>query len=236
MKRECGSLGSSLEHSLNLYTLAATAAGVGLLALVQPAEAKVIYTPAHARISNSSFYLILNRQAVPDFVINNLYGTSHGVHFAGLEGHALGSKNFFETSRTNVGGGYFMDPAALKRGAQIPPAGGNQGFKTYGSVLQHWSDGIGGEGYFGNWFGAKDRFLGLKFQNNGETHYGWARLTVTNYSCAATLTGFAFETIPNKPIIAGRTKGPDVVTMPSATLGHLARGASAIPAWQREDQ
>jgi len=33
----------------------------------------------------------------------------------------------------------------------------------------------------------------------------------------ATLTGYAYETIPNKPIIAGKTKGP-------ATLERLALG------------
>jgi hypothetical protein len=43
---------------------------------------------------------------------------------------------------------------------------------------------------------------------------------------AATLTGYAYETIPNKPIITGETKGPDVITLDPATLGHLAVGAS----------
>ena len=49
----------------------------------------------------------------------------------------------------------------------------------------------------------------------------------------AFLTGYAYETVPNKAIVAGKTKGPDVVTVQDATLGHLARGASAIPAWRR---
>jgi hypothetical protein len=52
----------------------------------------------------------------------------------------------------------------------------------------------------------------------------------------ATLTGYAYETIPNKPIIAGKTKGPDVITVQPGTLGHLAAGASAISGWRRADQ
>jgi hypothetical protein len=44
------------------------------------------------------------------------------------------------------------------------------------------------------------------------------------------LTGYAYETISGKGIIAGKTKGPDVTTVLPATLGHLAAGASAIPA------
>ena len=89
--------------------------------------------------------------------------------------------------------------------------------------------------------GVRDRYLGLKFQINGETHFGWARLNVSVQShgpanVTATLTGYAYETVANKPIIAGKTKGADVITVQPATLGHLAAGASVIPARRRTDQ
>lgn len=38
-----------------------------------------------------------------------------------------------------------------------------------------------------------------------------------------------YETIANKPIIAGKTKGQDVATILPTHLGHLARGSSATP-------
>jgi hypothetical protein len=41
---------------------------------------------------------------------------------------------------------------------------------------------------------------------------------------SGTLTGYAYETIPNKPIIAGKMKGEDVITFQPDTLGDLARG------------
>jgi len=41
---------------------------------------------------------------------------------------------------------------------------------------------------------------------------------------SGTLTGYAYETIPNKPIITGQTKGPDVITVQPERLGELARG------------
>jgi hypothetical protein len=41
---------------------------------------------------------------------------------------------------------------------------------------------------------------------------------------SGTLTGYAYETIPNKPIIAGKTKGQDVIIFQPDTLGNLARG------------
>ena len=95
-------------------------------------------------------------------------------------------------------------------------------------MVAEWS------GYFhGHWVNVKNRYLGLKFQIKGKTHYGWARLSVQAISqISATLTGYAYETIANKPIIAGKTNGPDVITVQPASLGHLAAGASAIPVWR----
>jgi hypothetical protein len=77
--------------------------------------------------------------------------------------------------------------------------------------------------------------LGLQFVITGKSHYGWARL---NESCTvraprgkgikALLTGYAYETIPNKPIVTGKTKGPDVITLEPGSLGALAAGASRL--------
>jgi len=92
----------------------------------------------------------------------------------------------------------------------------------------------------GQWMYTKNRYLGLQFTINGHIHYGWARVAVTRgtgrqkFSILATLTGYAYETIPKKPIITGKTKGPDVVTLEPATLGRLGQGASGIAAWRKQ--
>jgi hypothetical protein len=81
---------------------------------------------------------------------------------------------------------------------------------------------------------------------NGETHFGWARLNVTAAAGAnikATLTGYAYETVPDKPIYTlgfviteNRNPMPPAVQNASLhrdsnppTLGFLALGASAKP-------
>jgi len=91
----------------------------------------------------------------------------------------------------------------------------------------------------GQWLFTKHRYLGLQFMIGDEVHYGWARVTVTLPAgkfepIQATITGYAYETIPNKPIVTGKTKGPDVVTWEPATLGRLAQGASGISAWREK--
>jgi hypothetical protein len=63
-------LSDSLRHNLNPYALAASAAGVSLLALVQPSEAKIVYAKAHQVIGSNGVYPIdLNHDGVIDFLI-----------------------------------------------------------------------------------------------------------------------------------------------------------------------
>ena len=87
---------------------------------------------------------------------------------------------------------------------------------------------------------------------HGETHYGWVRLSVKvsrePFKATATLTGYAYETIPNKPIIAGKTERqeessvdePNPATLNGdtaqpASLGLLAMGSPALSIWRREE-
>ncbi len=83
----------------------------------------------------------------------------------------------------------------------------------------------------GPWAFDGNGYLGLRFKIGKQIHYGWARLTVQelgDYKFKATLTGYAYETIPNKPIITGHTKGPDVITLEPGSLGALAAGVSRL--------
>ena len=87
---------------------------------------------------------------------------------------------------------------------------------------------------YGQWYNVTNRYLGMKFKIHGKTHYGWARLNVFfhGFTLTGTITGYAYETIANKGIIAGKTKGEDGSAAEPPSLGHLARGASVISAWR----
>jgi hypothetical protein len=75
---------------------------------------------------------------------------------------------------------------------------------------------------FGPWCGAKDRYLGVKFSVGEATHFGWVRLRVdcTPNGVSATLAGYAYETLANKPIVTGKEHAAD----DAGTLGGLALG------------
>jgi len=252
MKRQARTtsfLSESIHQRLNAYALAASAAGVGMLASAQPAEAKIVYTPTHHVIgAKSSFNLDLNHDGIIDFTIQNTShtrtsGARRSLYVSGFNGKpnevegAVGTRAFLA--------------AAIRKGRRIP-----QGRFTSGKarMAYHCSGSGCSPGTTsrnsGNWLNVTGRYLGLKFRIHGKTHYGWARLRVdfVSQSITATLTGYAYETIPGKPIIAGRTKGPEdgnveqpdaavqvAPTPEPASLGLLAQGASGLVAWRRRE-
>jgi hypothetical protein len=229
MKRQSKNLASSLEHRLGEYALAASAAGVGVLALAQSAEAKIVYTKAHIIISpywEHSYAIDLNHDGKTDFVVKSTFQSTTNMS-AGTQRMIASGAN---------GNGVQSYAAALKAGK---PVGSQDNFAARGVMASDWgSAGASTSVKRGPWVNVKNRYLGLKFKIKNKTHYGWARLTVQaetgRFYLVATLTGYAYETIPNKPIIAGKTHGKDVITLQDATLGHLAQGSSGLSAWRRK--
>ena len=240
-------LNTRLEKSLSAYAAAAAAAGVSLLALKLPAEAKIIYILAHVNIpTNAPLSLDLNHDGVTDFLFSNVaWGGSEGAFIQGVRagasnpGNAVWGRGVF-TERSWVS--YQRDcssgfAAALPAGFNVHP--NNLYLQKSGCWVMAWR---GAQtlseipSTFGQWMYTQRRYVGLKFMIGSEVHYGWARFSVTlqQRTVQATLTGYAYETIPNKPIITGKTKGPDVVTVDPATLGRLAQGASGISAWREK--
>jgi hypothetical protein len=89
------------------------------------------------------------------------------------------------------------------------------------------TSGTSGYNACGQWLHATNRYLGLKFVIKGKTHYGWARLTTScaQFECSDLLTGYAYETVANKSIVTGKTKGAGAI-VERTSLGHLAQGVS----------
>jgi len=238
-------LSDSLLHQLNLYALAATAAGVASLALAQPADAKIVYTPAHIKIPRPprfggvSVPLDINHDGIDDFVIHDFFGGSapNSYAFMGVTGNRVLGSNC-EASALPAG-------VPVKFNNDCVSGDGMAGWKTVGgnstTFAGPWAN--GGKG-------VKDRYLGLRFLIKGQVHYGWARLNVTfkNGEFSGLVTGYAYETIPNKAITTGKTKGTEddgvehlspistaAPTREPATLGLLAVGSSGMSIWRREE-
>jgi hypothetical protein len=231
--REPAKLSNPLHHELSVYALAAGVAGVGLLASSQPVDAQIVYTAAHSELDHDGVIPIdLNHDGLTDILIREIPYANDG--FAGNALQAV------PQSDNEVKRGYCGNcAAAMAPGSIIGPhdpafAGPAIMFNVYGIY------------YFGSWdVPGAGNYLGIRFLINGETHYGWARVYVRFgfYSYVdALLTGYAYETQPNKPIHAGDTGSSEadsagtetscVQPYSATTLGALALGAKAIPIWR----
>lgn len=227
------------DHRMKVYSLAAAAAGVSMLALAQPVEGKVIVTKKNIPI-NGPVSIDLNKDGIADFefsFITESTGTCCTGHTSlvtkpltggGVVGHKNGSLGPYAS--------------ALIKGSKIGPSA--HFAHSHGQItIERKSHSGSIFGYGGNWYYVgPNRFLGVKFLIHGETHYGWIRLTVDiPGSFASTITGYAYETTANKPITAGSTTTGaaaivEIQNRPiGPSLGMLARGADAMQLWRREE-
>jgi hypothetical protein len=241
----CVRISCSLQRKLSLYALAAGAAGVEWLALANPAEAEVVYTPAHQVIGrNQGFPIDLNHDGVTDFTIQNHFRENSSSEVAILEvGPGAGGSVVY----SNFG----LGAAALQRGTRVGPRSPFKGGLQI--MADRYALSFAGTTYhFGSWFNVSNGYLGIQFSIDGQVHFGWARLTTRSngkFLIVATLTGYAYETDPGKAIIAGdigngsdeekgRAEPPSRVpqqqgAQPGATLGALSLGAPGISTWRQ---
>lgn len=243
--RRTANLSDSIHRQLNMYALAASAAGVGVLALAQPIEAKIVYTPAHAKIGYIPYNFDLNHDGVVDFQIETGYSSNQYFHTQDVFAFAPVSQgnNKMAHAKSKNGKGLAR---ALKPGVRIGPKQFNPQYSAGFMVWRSFRN--GSFSTTGQWINVNNRYLGLAFQINGKIHYGWARLNVKvtnqNPPFDAVVTGYAYETIPNRPIIAGQTQGTDEGSGEQAnasppgeptTLGPLAMGAPGLSIWRRKE-
>jgi hypothetical protein len=223
-----------------------------------------VYTPADHIIGRGGQYKIdLNHDGHTDYVIIEHPGIIDFKSYQRLfvkvaEGNRVLCSTKFCIST-------YIYAAALGQGFQIGPNEPGNGWLAHsGPMAIEEMSKRGSVFYTWPWVNVTNRYLGLRFQINGENHFGWARLTVKFHpglpqdrTWEAHLTGFAYETVPGKAIKAGQTTEEtgdatesthpglmvpsSVVGQPLsrpaqfASLGTLALGADGISAWRREE-
>jgi hypothetical protein len=232
------SLNQRLDHKLFAYTVAASAAGVGIMGLAQPGLAEIVYTPTHQRIpSGRSVTIDLNHDGTTDFTISNSRNsctTGPGCIFQVLRV----SPNGLGRVVTTFGRQFFARP--LPAGERV---GAGDDFNSFSYAPMDRCKATR-ESYYlsGSWVNEGTGYLGLEFSIDGQVHYGWARLSVSGEGglclASALLTGYAYETEPKTPIETGRTSGTDdrsQIVHPAATLGMLALGSVRLEPWRRDE-
>jgi hypothetical protein len=229
--RTVRALSAPVEQHLKAYAMAAAAAGVGVMALTSSAHAQVVYTPASIKVTDGDLFLDFNcGPAIQFFVANRM----EGPNFYGNSNRELELNGSLNASVMADGAG----PLALPAGSVV---GSSRAFtnayrnervmaSAYKSIYYFTYTGVRG-----NWANTKQAFLGLKFEIQGQTHYGWAEFSVDaavknrkQFLVHATLLGYAYEATPNQSIMTGQTSGAtaaETVLPQPGTLQGLAQGA-----------
>ncbi len=248
----------NLTRQIAQYSLTAAVAGVGVLALAAPAAGEVVITKKtiHIPLSTGGVIEPLKISMANNGVDNIRFSfyTSASYRHLNVGGSSLGDQ-----LEVGTGPGFNVYFGALPRGAKIGPNVPASFFNGGGIVEISAGSGPSNRVFFGSWAGSpQNRYLGVRFQLNGQTHYGWIRLTVTTNPdphtpvMSATITAYAYETVANKAIAAGTAaiapSSAEAATKPTAqavapknlrigdgpSLGMLALGSDALPMWRRE--
>jgi hypothetical protein len=204
--------GASSKRLLAYATMAAGAA-----ACSSPARGEIVYTPIDRPI-HSNYFLDLNNDGIGDFRITSYFYSgggevqifaTHGNRMVAAATHTCGI-------RTDA-----PAPAPLRAGAVIGPG---KPFEANATCMAFYNYSGGN----GPWLDVRDRFAGFAFFIDGKEHFGWARISVNRFlfNGTARIEGYAYETIPGKPITAGDEGESTKVSTHCGTLGALAVGAA----------
>jgi hypothetical protein len=209
-------LSDSLDKRLLGYMAAAGAAGVGMLAMTQSADAKVVYTAANRSITSGS-RLDLNNDNIPDYAFHGPFAICGTCSYMNV--FALKFNKFMSSAHP------------LAAGISVGPGGKFSGREDQ---MTNFCTCSGHSAAGGPWLGIQNEYMGFEFNIKGAAHFGWPRFSVTDQG-AITLTGYAYETVSLKPIVTGDTENDDqesmdqqepaAATTQSSSLGRLALGA-----------
>ncbi len=167
------------------------------------ANAQIIYTDIipDTTFNVSIYNLDLNNDGIDDFkfggginacppIFSPLQGVKSSVYISVLNGNTVASSTY---------------PLAMNLNDII-----SSGLTWFTGSLRTVNTGVctnyGGSTY-GNWTGLTDNYLGLKLIVGPDTYYGWLRMQVyvSQTQAKGIIKEYAYNTMPNQPILAGQT-------------------------------
>ena len=217
---------SAVSPLLNQRLIAYAVAAAGAVSFAPSANAQIVYTKANAILTGGALPIDLDRDGVADFLVEASRTSTGYNRFVFLSVAGKGSE---APAVVGLRQGALAIPKGVQIGSNAPGSFLPASTQAPVSLAHVWQTYNGVKGA-GHWANVDDKYLGLRFTLADGVHYGWARLSVKARSTGfpnvvAKLTGFAYETTPNKSIVAG-DRGFSSNSPNSGSLGALALGAA----------
>ena len=178
--------------SCKLFFAASAVAGMGAVIIPPPAEAAIVYSGTQSTDVKSSVSVKVdfNGDGQAEFTFNHFYYSSNSTN-SQLAFRPSGSVSF-------MGTGYLPD--RLGEGVLID----DNGIVTSSVAVLAVKVGTDTDSY-GNFLGNSG-YLGVKFELDSTTHYGWIQFEANNVASVGTIVDWAYEDTPDKAIKAGAKK------------------------------
>jgi len=182
------------------------------IAGVTDASGQIEYTditPDFNGGTNTDYALDLNDDGIDDFqIVQSTYGyPSYSFFVNRLALRPLNASN--EALVDDPSAGNYAYPFALDSGDVISSGQAtwnNNGLESTSFQSLNWASSYNGSlSNDGNFVDVTDKFVGLRFNISGQTHYGWVRLDVNADATVWAIKDYAYNTTPNEPINAGQS-------------------------------
>ena len=175
------------------------------------ANAQIVYTDVNPDSSvacngnqncNLTYFLDLNNDGLVDFRINlGYYYHNFNVRWVNII--------------DSVGNAFAISTNGAKKLFMNDTIGPSQTWQHDSlAYLRRWSSAVNGS-YLGEWIYETGKYLGLALNVSGLTYYGWVRLDVTvdasSGTCICIIKDYAYNSIPNQPILAGQTIATGII-------------------------
>ncbi len=204
-----------LERELIAYSLAA---GTVLLGAAG-AEAKIIHTDLGAGVT-------LDTDGAT-FDIDFDGGGAEFTIFFGTISYNRVNVSFASTKASWRGRNFWGNNGAeaLSNGDDVN-AGSQWGHSNFGAS-SYYGNMASSYDTSGNFLDTSGKYIGVRFDIGGNTHYGWIQVNVPGVPDSATITGYAYQDTADAQITAGAIPEP-------GSLALLALGAAGLAAWRKK--
>lgn len=165
----------------------------------------IIYTPYNGDLTpafpSNEFTLDINNDGTPEF----RFSAVMDAPLYSVDVRSLGSEEILFPEALGT-----ISALAISRGNNIDSGEleGNARWETGIGILSHWDLQFPIGEIKGGYFLETNAYIGIRFQINGNIHYGWIQVDNPFDVPGGTVTGFAYETSPGVSIIAGAIPEP----------------------------